>query len=271
MPFRPLHITAEERDFEGNAGRGRYFLLPGSRSRAQSIARHFEGLETKPHPRGHDLHLGQVQRAGLTLDVGVISTGMGCPSVDLIVTELMGLGAKVMIRVGTSGSMQPHVSTGDIVVATAAVRDEGTSRNYLPLEFPALPSFSLLQAMASAAAVRQAAKSRVHFGPVHTKDSLYAREMGLGPRHDEHMNYQRLLTQAGVMASEMECAHLFVLSALGPRAQAKERVHAGAVLAVIGDHDAPFKDSPRAGDAVEDAIEFALDSLVAYHALPVGP
>ena len=265
MPFRPLHLSAEEQDFAGNGGRGRYLLLPGSRARAAAIAGRFEGVVTKSHPRGHDLHLGQLRHSGVVLDVGVIATGMGCPSIDLIVTELIALGAKVLLRVGTCGSMQPDVATGDIVVATAAVRDEGTSRNYLPLEMPALPSFPILRAMITAANDQAPRSGRIHFGPVHTKDSLYAREMGFGPRGEEHLAYQRLLTQAGVMVSEMECAHLFVLGALGPRAEAKERVHTGAVLAVIGDHDVPFKESPLAGQAVDTAIDFALHSFVAYH------
>lgn len=265
MAFRPLHITAEEADFVGNHGKGRYFLLPGSRSRAAAIAKQFRNAACKTHSRGHDLHTGVVERNGVSLDVGVISTGMGCPSVDLIVTELIGLGATTLIRIGTCGSLQPTIHTGDIVAVTGAVRDEGTSRQYLPIEFPALPSFDVVRAMNAARSDVKWTDTNVHFGAVHTKDSLYAREMGFGPLGEQHRAYQNLLTQAGVAASEMECAHLFVLGALGPRAEAKTRVHTGAVLAVIGDHDDPFKESPKAATAVDAAIEFALDSLVALH------
>jgi uridine phosphorylase len=265
MAFRPLHITAEEADFVGNQGKGRYWLLPGSRSRAAAIAKQFQNPACKTHGRGHDLHTGVLVRDGVTLDVGVISTGMGCPSVDLIVTELIGLGATTLIRVGTCGSLQPSIHTGDIVAVTGAVRDEGTSRQYLPIEFPALPSFDVVRAMNTARGDAKWKGTNVHFGSVHTKDSLYAREMGFGPLGEQHQAYQKLLTQAGVAASEMECAHLFVLGALGPRAEAKTRVHTGAVLAVIGDHDDPFKESPKAATAVDAAIEFALDALVAFH------
>jgi uridine phosphorylase len=274
MPFRALHINAAEADFTGNDGRGRYLLLPGSRSRAAAIAKGFRDVHTKTHDRGHDLHVGVLERDGLSLDIGVISTGMGCPSVDLIVTELIALGAKVMVRVGTCGSMQPHIHTGDVIAATAAVRDEGTTRHYLPPEVPAVPSFELVRAMLEATRKANTGDgafgtngAKLHFGPVHTKDSLYAREMGFGPLREQHLEYQRLLTKAGVLASEMECAQLFVLGALGPLAEATERVHTGAVLAVIGDHDVPFKESPRADTAVGTAIEFALDALVAFHRL----
>lgn len=265
MGFRPLHINANEADFVGNQGRGRYWLLPGSRSRAAAIAAQFRDAACKAHSRGHDLHTGVVERDGVALDVGVISTGMGCPSVDLIVTELIGLGATVLVRVGTCGSLQPTVHTGDIVAVTGAVRDEGTTRNYLPVEFPALPSFDVVRAMSRASEGEKWKGTNVHFGPVHTKDSLYAREMGFGPLGQQHQIYQGWLSKAGVIASEMECAHLFVLGALGPRAEAKSRVHTGAVVAVIGEHDEPFKESPKAATAVDAAIDFALDSLLAFH------
>ena len=259
--FTPIHLQAEPSDFVGNAGRGRFLLLPGSRDRALRIARDFKDLRTLAHPRGHDLHLGVIQRQGVDLDVGVISTGMGCPSVDLIVTELIGLGARVLMRVGTSGALQTDVHTGDVVVATSAVRDEATSDHYLPREFPAVASWPLL--LATQAAVRHAScRGQVQFGPVHTKDSLYAREFGFGPLAAEHARYAKWLNQAGVLATEMECAHLFVLAQLGPLAQGHDRVLAGAVLAVIGEHDQPFKDSPRAAEAVEDAIELALCAFV---------
>ncbi len=262
--FEPLHINAAAEDFEGNDGRGRFLLLPGSRDRAASIAQHFSASHCKAHPRGHDLHLGRLERGGRAIDVGVISTGMGCPSVDLIVSELIALGAKVLLRVGTSGSLQRHVHTGDVVVATGAVRDEATSDAYLPREFPALASWPMLLAIQRALASREAEHRRaaVHFGPVHTKDSLHAREFGWGPKGQEHRQYQAQLAAAGVLASEMECAHLFVLAQLGAQARAQSPVMAGGLLAVIGEHDAPFSDSPRVAEAVEDMIALAFDTFV---------
>ncbi len=259
--MKPIHIEAAPEDFEGNAGRGRFLLLPGSRSRALKIAERFEDVQTKAHPRGHDLHLGTLSRRGVKLDVGVISSGMGCPSIDLIVTELIGLGAKVLLRVGTSGSLQDRIKTGDVVVATAAVRDESASDDYLPREIPALAAWPLVVAALRASSQAEL-RGAVHFGAVHTKDTLYGRELGFGPLKAEHERYNQLLTQAGVLASEMECAHLFVLGQLGKDAAGHSPVLTGGVVAVIGDHDQPFKESPRAAEAVEDAIELALDTFV---------
>lgn len=263
--MKPLHINAAPQDFEGNGGRGRYLLLPGSRARAQKIAELFSDVTVKEHPRGHDLYTGTVTRRGVTLDVGVISTGMGCPSIDLIVTELIALGAKVMLRIGTSGSLQHHVKTGDVVVAIAAVRDEAASDNYLPREIPALAAWPLVVA-ALVASQQIKLNGRVHFGGVHTKDTLYGREFEWGPKRDEHSRYNRLLTQAGVLASEMECAHLFVLGQLGAQARGEVPVLAGGILAVIGDHDVPFKESPLAATAVDEAIELGLATFVEFNA-----
>lgn len=260
-PDRPIHLKAAAEHFEGNAGLGRPLLLPGSRARARAIASRFENAKTLNHPRGHDLHLGTLKRPGGTLDVGVISTGMGCPSIDLIVTELLALGARTLMRVGTCGSLQPGVRTGDLVVATGAVRDESTSDDYLPREFPALPSFELLLA-AERARKAGASQARVHFGTVHTKDSLYAREMRLGPLAEQHHAYEKLLGRGGVLASEMECAHLFVLAQLGAHARGVARARAAAVLAVIGDHKKPFSATPEADAAVDHSIDFALDVLL---------
>jgi len=180
--------------------------------------------------------------------------------VDLIVGELIALGARVLLRVGTSGSLQPGIKTGDVVVATAAVRDEAASDNYLPREFPALAAWPLLMA-SQRASQKLSLRGSVHFGAVHTKDSLYARELGWGPLSAEHERYAALLSKAGVLASEMECAHLFILGQLGANAAGTAPVLTGGILAVIGDHDHAFKETPEASRAVEDAIELAMASF----------
>ncbi len=261
MTFRALHINAQESDLAGNDGRGRFFLLPGSRTRAARIAEAFAEHQVKEHPRGHDLHIGVIERGGKRVDVGVISTGMGCPSVDLIVTELIRLGAGALLRIGTSGSLQHHIHTGDLVVATAAVRDEGTSDTYLPKEFPALASWPMLCAIQRAVDTRTS-RGAVHFGPVHTKDSLYAREFRFGPKAAEHEQYEKWLTQAGVCATEMECAHLFVLAQLGRTGDGQRPALAGGLMAVLGELDEPFADSPKGPQAVEDAIELGLETFL---------
>jgi uridine phosphorylase len=262
-PFVPHHLCAEPADFVGNSGRGRFLLLPGSDGRAASIAERLTGVTVKRHPRAHNLYLGRLEGEEGPVDVGVVSTGMGTPSLDIVATELFRLGARRFVRVGTCGSLQPRfLRQGALVIPTAAVRDESTSRRYLPPEFPAVASRAFLRAVEEGLAER--GEAEVHLGICHSKDSLFAREFGAGPLAPENRRYMEILAQGGVLASEMEAAHLFVLgSVFGQEArQAGEagEVLCGAVLAVIGD-DQPFADPALAASTVERAIDFALDTL----------
>ena len=125
----------------------------------------------------------------------------------------MLLGLQRFIRVGTAGSLQPkRVRSGDIVIATGAVRDEGSSLSYAPLEFPALASLDLVNAL-KAASIRMGLDKHTHLGLVHTKDSLYGREFGQGPLVAQNQRYMEGLTALGVLATEMEASHLFILGA----------------------------------------------------------
>ena len=258
--FIPQHISVTHGDTLGNLGSGRYWILPGSRDRAKNIAEtYLQDIEVRESKRGHDSYTGTFKCDEFPdgIDVGVISTGMGAPSVDIIVTELIRVGARVLIRVGTAGSLQKWVHHGDLVVASAAVRDEGTTRNYLPLEFPAIADSQLMIALTGAAC--QMNPAHKHWaGVVHTKDSLMAREFGMGPFGKEHERYMSVLSELGCLCSEMECAMLFALG------QLYHGVRVGAVLAIIGDaesHDPFCKDQDSNKVVVEHCIKVAMMSL----------
>lgn len=263
-------MSARAEDLEGNGGIGRYLFLPGSDGRAERIAGRFTDMKVREHARGHNLYTGSIERHGQVVDVGSISTGMGCPSLDIIVNELFRLGARRFLRVGTCGSLQSKwLRAGSLVVATAAVRDEATSRNYLPLEVPAVASLEMVLAAREAVTAR-ALSDRTHFGVVHCKDSLFAREFGAGPMAAANAEYMRVLEEAGVLASEMESSQLFTLAALFDR-ESKEAtggdpdssgVLAGTVLAVIGDDDA-FGSADTAAETVELAIDLAFETVIA--------
>lgn len=259
--FVPHHIDATPEDFEGNGGLGRHILLPGSPGRAAAIAERFDDHRVKPHPRNHDLHLGTLPGPDGPVDVGVVPTGMGGPSVEIIVSELLELGARSLLRVGTAGSLQPRVHVGDLVIATSAVRDERAGEDYLPREFPAVASLGVIDRLrlsADALGLRE----RTHCGTVHSKDSLYAREFQRGPLGERHEEYKRLLRAGGVLASEMECATLFVMGAVAHHAgQLKSppvEVQVGAVLAIIGGADEGFAGGDVGPKTIEDAIALAL-------------
>jgi len=264
--FVPHHLTASSEHLEGNNGVGRYVLLPGSDGRAEQISELLLDRDVVPSPRRHTLYTGAIEAGTARLDVAVVATGMGCPSVDIIVHELIMLGARRFLRVGTSGSMQPHrIHAGDLVVATAAVRDEHTSRCWAPVEFPAVASPDMVQA-ARRAITTLGLEARTHLGIVHSKDSLVARELGEGPLQAENRRYMEALRAAGVVASEMEAAHLFVRTSLLDHELAaaglgsRFRAHAGAVLAVIGDEHA-FASPSIARQAEAAAIELGLETL----------
>jgi uridine phosphorylase len=190
--------------------------------------------------------------------VSVTSTGIGGPSAAIAIEELAQLGAHTFIRIGTCGAMQPDVHVGDLITASAAVRDEGTTRQYAPLEFPAVSSPDVVAALQRAAG---ALGARVHTGVVHTTDSFYAQhEPDRMPLARDLNDRLETLARLGVLCSEMETATVLVLAAgvLGLRA--------GSVLAVAGNRLAgEHLDRPdiveRRDRAVEAAITTAVDAV----------
>ena len=190
------HLELDGSKLAGNGEIGRYILLPGSTDRAARIARRFEDLEVVQNRRRLDVHLGRLVQDGVSIDVAAIPTGMGCPSVDIVVGELLQAGARRCLRVGTAGSLQPDVQVGDVVVASGAVRDESASDAYTDPRFPALSDPLWVEAL-SVAATELALAERVHVGIVHSKDSFFGREFGQGPDGERNKAYMERLDGAG--------------------------------------------------------------------------
>lgn len=265
--FIPYHVNATFDDLAGNDGIGRYIFLPGSDGRAKAIAEHFEGVTVKQHQREHNLYLGTIKSEGKKIDVASIATGMGCPSVEIILHELFNLGGKRFLRVGTAGSLQPAmVHTGSLINVQASVRDDGTSRHYAPIELPAIASIEFVTSVL-VAAEKMGLADEMFTGIVHCKSSLYARELAAGPRAPENQHYLNLLAQSGVLATEMETSALFIQSQLynyqlmqqGDLPQ--DRVLAGAILGILGTTDR-LEESPETSLAVvHDSIDLALETI----------
>ncbi len=280
--FVPFHINAESDDFKGNGNNGRYVLLPGSEGRAEKIAAMWQDVTVRKHPRNHNLYMGKMNTESGDIDMAVISTGMGTPSADIIINELINLGARNLIRIGTSGSMQPeYVPEGSIVVPTGSVKDETTTSRYLPAEMPAVPSMEFLtaahmakdgllvdavhnsKAEADKRGLARVYPNQVFFGIVHSKDSLYAREMLVGPKRRENEEYMRLLKEGGVLASEMETSILFTLGQIYSHQNIKNGkppIATGAVLAVIGGFT-PFGDKDTETSAINAAISYCFKTV----------
>lgn len=242
--FKPLHITATHEDMQGNNGHGRYIFLPGSNGRAKKISEMFDNVTTvRTCSRGHDLYIGDITINGTKIDVGVIATGMGTPSVDIILNELLKLGGKKFLRVGTCGFLQAKfMKGGDIAVATAAVRDDHATECYIPREYPAVASYEMVQAIINAQKTMDL-KRNMHVGIMHTKDSLYAREFKQGAMKQQNTEYMDILKNAGAVASEMEASMLFTLCGMADAHRkdrdlmSKDRVFGGTMCAVLGEED----------------------------------
>lgn len=255
--MQPYHINATREDLAGNQGRGRYILISGSDERANQIAQFFKNTTIQRHPRQHHLYLGTLTTEHGEIDVASISSGMGGSSMDIIVNELMMLGATRFLRVGTAGSLQPErIHCGDLVIATAAVRDDKASWDYIYPEYPALASFEY-QIAALRAVKLLKSKVKVHTGIVHSKSSLYAREMQVSFL-EENKQYMLAMKKAGVLASEMECAQLFTLASL--MSASSQSIFCGAILAIVGDKTSFSLNDQVIKEANESAVALSLET-----------
>ncbi len=199
----------------GKGDVGRYVILPGDPGRCESIAALFDDPALVARNREFTTYTG-------TLDgekVSVTSTGIGGPSAAIAVEELYQCGADTFIRVGTCGGIALPVMGGDLVVATGAVRQEGTGLQYVPPEFPAVPDYAVLRALAEAA---EDSGGRFHTGVVQSKDSFYGQHSPERmPVAGELLSKWEAWKRSGVLCSEMESAAVFVVaSCLGARAGA---------------------------------------------------
>ena len=203
---RQYHINCVQGDV------GRYCILPGDPGRCESIAALFDGAAFVGQNREYVIYTGSL----LGEKVSVCSTGIGGPSAAIAMEELTAIGADTFIRVGTCGGIDVNVQSGDIVVATGAIRFEGTSREYAPIEFPAVSDFGIAAALADAA---RAMGKTCHTGVVQCKDSFYGQHSPTRmPVSYELLNKWEAWKRLGVKASEMESAALFVVAAaLGVR------------------------------------------------------
>lgn len=186
----------------------KYALLPGDPGRVPKIAALLENPRQLACNREFNTWCGTL--AGER--VLITSTGIGGPSTAIAAEELHTVGVKTMIRVGTCGGMQTFVNSGDLIIPTGAIRFDGTSREYAPLEFPAISDFSVTRALADSA---RALGLKFHTGTVQSKDSFYGQHSPERmPCADELLYKWEAWKKAGCLASEMECATLFTVCAV---------------------------------------------------------
>ncbi len=185
----------------------KYAIIPGDPGRVEKIAAFLDDAKQVGNNREYNSYLGYLDGE----KVLVVSTGIGGPSCAICVEELAKIGVDTFIRVGTCGGMQPKVKPGDVVISTGAIRQDGTSREYMPIEFPAVADFHVTSALYAAA---QNLGYDNHIGVVQAKDSFYGQHSPESmPTAPELLAKWDAWKRGGCLASEMEGATLFIVSA----------------------------------------------------------
>ncbi len=204
---------------------GKYVVLPGDPGRVPKIAAYLENAEQISYNREYNTYTGILNGE----KVSVVSTGIGGPSAAIAVEELIKCGAHTFIRIGTSGGIDTRVIGGDLLIASAAVRAEGTSKEYLPPDYPAAADFAVLKALDEAAAElsEDSDGKRYHVGVVQSKDSFYGEtEPENMPVAGELLSRWEGYVRCGCLTSEMETAAIYSVAIA-------RHVRAGAVLTAL--------------------------------------
>ena len=228
---------------------GRYVIMPGDPKRCVKIAQYFDDPVLVADNREYITYTG-------TLDgvkVSVTSTGIGGPSASIAMEELYKCGADTFVRIGTCGGMQTEIKSGDVVIATGAIRMEGTSKEYAPIEYPAVADLDVTNALVAAAKE----KNFTHYtGVVQSKDAFYGQhEPERMPVSYELLNKWEAWKRLGCKASEMESAALFIVAA-------HLKVRCGSDFLVMGNQErnALGMDNPIVHDT-EAAVMVGVEAI----------
>lgn len=228
---------------------GKYVLLPGDPGRTEKIASYFDDAEEIAFNREFRTFTGTIDG----IKISTTSTGIGCPSTAIAIEELANVGAEVFIRIGTAGSLQKEVDLGDVVISTAAVREEGTTKQYVPLSFPAVADYRITQALVNAA---KKLNIIAHPGIVHCKDAFYTEGNSDLPIAKKIEERWKAWYKSNVLATSMESSALFIVSHLRGKI-------AGEVLAIIGK---TYEDKPiEKKVGVDEAIKVAIEAVKRLH------
>lgn len=204
---------------------GRYVILPGDPGRVPKISALLDNAVQVESNREYNVYTGYLNGEKVT----VCSTGIGGPSAAIAVEELVKCGADTFIRIGTSGGMDLKVSGGDLCIASAAVRGEGTTAEYLPPDYPAVADFQVVAALVQAAQELSTDETgnRYHVGVVHSKDSFYGEvEPEASPMAADIKQRWDSYLKCGCLTSEMECAAVFAVCTA-------RKVRCGGVLTAL--------------------------------------
>ena len=237
------HIGLKEGDV------GKYVLLPGDPKRCAKIAEYFDDAKLVADRREYVTYTGYLNGE----KVSVTSTGIGGASAAIAMEELVKVGATTFIRVGTCGGIDINVKGGDVVIATGAIRMEGTSKEYAPIEFPAVADFDIANSLVEAS---KNLGYTYHTGVVQCKDSFYGQhDPDRMPVSYELTNKWEAWKRLGCLASEMESAALFVVSSF-------LRVRTGSVFLAVANQEREKMnlENPIVHDT-DSAIKTAIEAI----------
>ena len=240
---KQYHIQVGKEDI------GRYVILPGDPKRCAKIAKYIDDAKLVADNREYVTYTGYLDG----VKVSVTSTGIGGPSASIALEELVQAGADTFIRIGTCGGMQLNVRSGDVVIASGAVRMEGTSKEYAPIEFPAVADIDIVNALRSAA---KELGQTSHVGVVQCKDAFYGQHSPeTMPVSYELLNNWEAWKRLGCLASEMESAALFIVAST-------LHVRCGSVFLVMANQEREKQglDNPVAHDT-DMAIRVAVEAI----------
>lgn len=228
---------------------GKYVIMPGDPKRCKKIAKYLGHSVKVADRREYTTYTGELCGE----KVSVVSTGIGGPSAAIAIEELVHCGAHTFIRVGTSGGMQVDVLGGDLIIATGAIRFEGTSKEYTPLEYPAIANYEVINALKASS---DDLNKRNHVGVVHCKDSFYGQHRPAKmPTASYLKDSWNAWIDCGAMASEMESAALFTVGSV-------RKVRVGTVLLVLANQIRAEKglENKQVNDT-ESAIQVAVEAM----------
>ena len=229
-----FHIKCDDKDIS------RYVFCPGDHARAKKIADHMEDAYLVTDSRGYAVYSGTYNGVFMT----ACGTGMGGPTMAIALEELANMGADTFVRVGSCGVFQPGQKSGDVIIASGTWRAGGTANAYLPLAFPAVPTFDVLHRLVEAAD---------RLGIEHTVGVGIAGDAFYKPRDAESLNRT---VEAGLVSVEMESDTLFVVGAF-------RRWRTGALYASDGN---PGEIKPESGavayrEGEQNVIKIALEAM----------
>lgn len=233
----------------GEGDVGKYVILPGDPKRCEKIAKHFDDAKLVADSREYVTYTGYLDG----VKVSVTSTGIGGPSASIAMEELVKCGADTFIRVGTCGGMQEQVCGGDLVIASGAIRMEGTSKEYAPIEYPAVADIEVTNALIKAS---KKGTTPHHVGVVQCKDAFYGQHSpDIMPVSYELLDKWGAWLRMGCLASEMESAALFIVGSF-------LRVRVGSIFLVVANQERERKGLPNAQvHDTEVAITTAVEAL----------